>query len=149
GYYYLYYSVSTFGSSNSAIGVVRTPSLKNPSWQDLGVVVRSYGGSSEINAIDPALFRDHDGRVYMSYGSFFGGLGVAELNQSTGKLASGVTDIYGRNNKSIDAPYTTRHGDYYSLFMNRGSCCQGSNSSYYVTVARSTSVYGPYSGERT
>src|SRR5690554_2111049 len=81
GYYYLYYSVSTFGSSRSAIGVVRTPSLKNPSWQDLGVVVRSYGGSSEINAIDPALFRDHDGRVYMSYGSFFGGLGVAEINQ--------------------------------------------------------------------
>src|SRR5690606_35675240 len=51
--------------------------------------------------------------------------------------------------RSIEAPYITRHGDYYYLFMNRGSCCQGSNSSYYVTVARSTSVYGPYSGERT
>lgn len=149
GYYYLYYSVSTFGSSRSAIGVVRTASLKNPSWQDLGVVVQSYGGSSEINAIDAALFRDYDGRVYMSYGSFFGGLGLAEINQNTGKLASSVTQIYGGNHQSIEAPYITRDGDYYYLFMNRGSCCQGSNSSYYITVARSTDIYGPYTGERT
>ncbi|HTF85586.1 MAG TPA: family 43 glycosylhydrolase [Cellvibrio sp.] len=149
GYYYLYYSVSTFGSSTSAIGVVRTASLKNPSWQDLGVVVQSYGGSSEINAIDPALFRDHDGRVYMSYGSFFGGLGVAEINQSTGKLLGSVNHIYGGNHQSIEAPYITRNGDYYYLFMNRGSCCQGSNSSYYITVARASNVFGPYTGERT
>src|SRR3990167_5017878 len=30
GYYYLYYSASTFGSSRSAIGVARSVSLKNP-----------------------------------------------------------------------------------------------------------------------
>ena len=149
GYFYLYYSVSTFGSSTSAIGVVRTASLKNPNWQDLGVVVQSYGGSSEINAIDPALYRDHDGRVYMSYGSFFGGIGLAEVNQNTGKLASSVTHIYGGNHQDIEAPYITRNGDYYYLFINRGSCCQGANSSYYVQVARSTSIYGPYTGTRT
>lgn len=74
GYYYLYYSVSTFGSSRSAIGVARSPSLKNPSWQDLGMVVSSSGAATDINATDPALFRDHDGRIYMSYGSFFGGV---------------------------------------------------------------------------
>lgn len=148
-YYYLYYSVSTFGSSASAIGVARTASLKNPSWQDLGVVVQSYGGNSEINAIDPALFRDYDGRVYMSYGSFFGGIGLAEINQNTGKLAGNVTHIYGGNHQDIEAPYITRNGDYYYLFVNRGSCCQGANSSYYVQVSRSTSIYGPWSGTRT
>ncbi|WP_341938386.1 family 43 glycosylhydrolase [Marinimicrobium sp. C2-29] len=147
-YFYVYYSVSTFGSSRSAIGVVRTPSLKNPNWQDLGMVVQSYGGSDEINAIDAALFRDHDGRVYMSYGSWFGGLGVAEINQSTGKLASGVTKIYGGGHQSIEAPYITRNGDYYYLFFTRGKCCQGSNSTYKVQVARSTSVFGPYTDER-
>jgi arabinan endo-1,5-alpha-L-arabinosidase len=149
GYYYLYYSVSTFGSSNSAIGVARSASLKSPSWTDLGIVVESFGGSSEINAIDPALFRDHDGKVYMSYGSFHGGIGLAEINQSTGKLATSVTRIWGGGGADIEAPYIVRNGGYYYLFVNRGACCKGSNSTYYVEVARATSVTGPYSGTRT
>ena len=149
GYFYLYYSVSTFGSSNSAIGVVRSASLTSPSWQDLGVVVESYGGGSEINAIDPALYRDHDGKVYMSYGSFFGGIGIAEINQSTGKLNGSVTKIYGGNHADIEAPYISRNGDYYYLFINRGACCKGASSTYYVQVARSTSIYGPYTNVRT
>src|SRR5690606_40324908 len=70
---------------------------------------------------------------------FFGGLGVAEINQSNGMLLGSVNHIYGGTHQSIEAPYITRNGDYYYLFMNRGSCCQGSNSSYYVTVARSRS----------
>lgn len=149
GYFYLYYSVSTFGSSNSAIGVARSASLTSPAWQDLGIVVESYGGSSEINAIDPALYRDHDGKVYMSYGSFFGGIGLAEINQSTGKLNGSVTKIYGGNHADIEAPYITRNGDYYYLFINRGACCNGASSTYYVQVARSTSIYGPYTDVRT
>jgi arabinan endo-1,5-alpha-L-arabinosidase len=149
GYYYLYYSVSTFGTSSSAIGVARSLSLKNPSWQDLGIVVESFGGSSEINAIDPSLLRDHNGKVYMSYGSFFGGIGVAEINQSTGKLNGSVTKIWGGNHADIEAPAITRNGNYYYLFVNRGACCKGSNSTYYVEVQRATSITGPYSGTRT
>lgn len=147
-YFYVYYSVSTFGSSRSAIGVVRTPSLKNPNWQDLGMVVQSYGGANEINAIDPALFRDHDGKVYMSYGSWFGGLGVAEIDQTSGKLAEAVSYVYGGDHQSIEAPYITRHGDYYYLFFTRGLCCRGADSTYQVQVARSSNVLGPYTGER-
>jgi arabinan endo-1,5-alpha-L-arabinosidase len=149
GYYYLYYSVSTFGTSVSAIGVARTASLTSPSWTDLGIVVESWGGSSEINAIDPALYRDHDGKVYMSYGSFFGGIGIAEINQGTGKLNGSVTKIYGGNHADIEAPYIARNGDYYYLFINRGACCKGASSTYYVQVARSTSIYGPYTDART
>ncbi len=149
GYYYIYYSVSTFGTSASAIGVARSASLKNPSWTDLGIVMESYGGSAEINAIDPALFRDHNGKVYMSYGSFFGGIGVAEINQSTGKRASGVTNIMGGSGKDMEAPYITRNGDYYYLFVNRGKCCLNVNSTYYIEVSRSSSVTGPYTGTRT
>ncbi|MCU6435687.1 family 43 glycosylhydrolase [Undibacterium sp. Jales W-56] len=148
GYYYIYYSVSSFGSSVSAIGVARSASLKNPGWTDLGIVVESYGGSAEINAIDPAVFRDHNGKIYLSYGSFFGGIGVAEINQSTGKLASGVTHILGGGGSDMEAPYITRNGDYYYLFVNRGKCCQGVNSTYYIEVSRSTSVTGPYTDTR-
>jgi arabinan endo-1,5-alpha-L-arabinosidase len=149
GYYYLYYSVSTFGTSNSAIGVARSASLKNPAWTDLGIVVESFGGASEINAIDPALYRDHDGKVYMSYGSFFGGIGLAEINQSTGKLASSVSTILGGGGRDMEAPYLTRDGNYYYLWVNRGACCKGVDSSYYVEVQRATSITGPYSGTRT
>jgi arabinan endo-1,5-alpha-L-arabinosidase len=149
GYYYIYYSVSTFGTSNSAIGVARSLSLKTPSWTDLGIVVQSYGGSGEINAIDPALIRDHDGKVYLSYGSFFGGIGVAEINQSTGKLATSVTTVLGGGGTDMEAPYIVREGDYYYLFVNRGACCNGSTSTYYVEVQRATSITGPYSGTRT
>ncbi|WP_377703046.1 family 43 glycosylhydrolase [Pseudoduganella sp. UC29_71] len=149
GYYYLYYSVSTFGTSTSAIGVARSASLKNPSWTDLGIVVESFGGASEINAIDPALFRDHDGKVYMSYGSFFGGIGVAEINQATGKLAGNVTPILGGGGVDMEAPYIVREGGYYYLYVNRGACCKGADSTYYVQVQRATSVTGPYTGTRT
>lgn len=150
GYWYLYYSVSTFGTSSSAIGVARSASLKNPSWQDLGIVVESYGGGGEINAIDPALMRDHDGKVYMSYGSFFGGIGVAEINQATGKLAGSVTHLLGGGSaRDYEAPYITRNGAYYYLFVNRGACCKGADSTYYVQVQRATSVTGPYSDTRT
>jgi len=149
GYYYLYYSVSTFGSSNSAIGVARTASLKNPAWTDLGIVVESFGGSGEINAIDPALFRDHDGKVYMSWGSFFGGIGLAEINQATGKITGSVSTIWGGGHRDIEAPYITRNGNDYYLFVNRGSCCKGADSTYYVEVQRATNIRGPYSGTRT
>ncbi|HEY0063100.1 MAG TPA: family 43 glycosylhydrolase [Telluria sp.] len=149
GYYYLYYSVSTFGTSSSAIGVARSASLKNPAWQDLGIVVESFGGSSEINAIDPALMRDHDGKVYLSYGSFFGGIGLAEINQSSGKLAGSVSKILGGGFADIEAPYITRNGAYYYLFVNRGACCKSSASTYYVEVQRATNIRGPYTGTRT
>lgn len=149
GYYYLYYSVSTFGSSRSAIGVVRTPSLNNPNWQDQGMVISSNGGTNEKNAIDPALFRDDNGRVYMSYGSWFDGIGVVEINPSTGKTIGGVTHLYGGGHQSIEAPYITKNNGYYYLFVNRGKCCDGLNSTYYIEVGRSTSITGPYSGWRT
>lgn len=149
GYYYLYYSVSTFGTSSSAIGVARSASLKNPSWTDLGIVVESFGGRDEINAIDPALFRDHDGKVYMSWGSFFGGIGLAEINQSTGKLSGSVSKIWGGGHADIEAPAITRNGNEYYLFVNRGACCKGSDSTYYVEVQKATNIRGPYSGTRT
>jgi arabinan endo-1,5-alpha-L-arabinosidase len=93
--YYLYYSCSTWGSSQSAIGVVRTASLNDPVWQDMGKVVSSNGSSAAINAIDPGLFKDDDGKVYMTYGSWFGGIGIMEIDTVTGKATTGTTHIYG------------------------------------------------------
>ena len=150
GLYHLYYSVSTFGSSRSAIGLVTSPTLDpdNPNyrWTDRGMVVSSNGSSTAYNAIDPALLRDTDGRVYMSYGSFFGGLVVVEINPSTGKVRSGssTTKLAGGGHSDWEAPYIIKEGNYYYFFANRGKCCQGSNSTYTIVMGRSTNIRGPY-----
>lgn len=149
GRYYLYYSCSTFGSSTSAIGVASSPTLDQNSsnyvWTDHGMVVSS-NSSSQINAIDPALFRDTDGRVYMSYGSFSNGIGIIEINPSTGKVRSGATlrKVAGGNGSDWEAPYLIKEGSYYYLFVNRGFCCRGVNSTYRIVVGRSSSPTGPF-----
>jgi arabinan endo-1,5-alpha-L-arabinosidase len=40
------------------------------------------------------------------------------------------------------------HSGYYYVFYNRGSCCSGTSSTYYVSVARSTSPTSGFSGNR-
>ncbi|MBN2215271.1 MAG: family 43 glycosylhydrolase [Bacteroidales bacterium] len=149
GAYYLYYSCSSFGSSYSAIGVVKSSSLNSPVWVDMGMVVSSDGSSTAINAIDPGLFRDNDGKIYMVYGSWFGGIGIVEIDSITGLAVSSVTHLYGGSHQSIEAPYLFKEGDYYYLVVNRGNCCQGVNSTYYITVGRSANVTGPYEGWQT
>jgi arabinan endo-1,5-alpha-L-arabinosidase len=149
GKYYLYYSCSTFGSSRSAIGVATSPTLdqNSPSyaWTDLGMVVSSTS-SSQINAIDPAIFKNTDGRVYMTYGSFSNGIGVVELDPVSGKIKSSasVIKVAGGAGADWEAPYLVREGNYYYLFVNRGYCCRGTNSTYRIVVGRSTSPTGPF-----
>lgn len=149
GKYYLYYSCSTFGSPRSAIGVATSPTLdqNSPSykWTDLGMVVSS-ATQTDINAIDPALLKDSNGRVYMTYGSFSGGIGVVELDPATGlrKAGAAIRHVAGGNRASWEAPYLFKEGNYYYLVVNRGACCQGVNSTYFLVMGRSTNINGPY-----
>lgn len=147
--YYLYYSCSTWGSTLSVIGVARSASLNNPSWEDLGPVVYSNGLSTDINAIDPGMFRDEDGKIYMTYGSWFGGIGIVEIDSITGTAQSGTTHIYGGDHQSIEASVVIKKDNYYYLIVNRGNCCDGVSSTYYITAGRSTNVFGPYDEFRT
>ena len=147
--YYLFYSCSSWGSSYSAIGVAKTKSLNTPSWTDLGEVVSSDGTDTAINAIDPGIFRDDDGKVYMSYGSWFGGIGIIEIDTVNCKSIGSTTHLYGGSHQSIEASYIFKDGDYYYLVVNRGNCCFGVYSTYYITVGRGTNVKGPYENFRT
>jgi arabinan endo-1,5-alpha-L-arabinosidase len=145
GKYYLYYSCSTFGSKVSAIGlatnVTLDPASPNYRWEDQGEVVSSNAGSA-ANAIDPAVFKDANGEAWLSYGSFFGGIRITQLNAATGKL-SGTTS-YAVANGGVEAAYLTRQGAFYYLFINRGSCCNGINSTYHILVGRSPVPTGPF-----
>lgn len=70
GLYYLYYSVSTFGSQQSVIGLAVNRSLDPASaeyvWEDRGKVVESSRQATNFNAIDPALLVDQQGRWHLS-----------------------------------------------------------------------------------
>ena len=146
GAYYCYYSCSTWGSSRSAIGVAKSPSLNNPEWTDLGMVVSSDGTSTAINAIDPGLFRDDDGKTYMVYGSWFGGIGIVEIDTITGLATTSTTHLYGGGHQSIEAANMIKEGNNYFLIVNRGNCCQGVNSTYYIVAGKSENIMGPYTG---
>ncbi|MGD0546468.1 MAG: arabinan endo-1,5-alpha-L-arabinosidase [Terracidiphilus sp.] len=150
--YYMYYAVSTFGASTSAIGLSKATSLSSMNWSDQGMVVNSTGGSNAINAIDPALFIDSTtGDYWLSYGSYFGGIAVVQINPSTMKVKSGSTPkvIAGGNPVGADweGSYITQNGGYYYLWANRGRCCNGVGSTYTIVVGRATSVTGPYVNE--
>ncbi|ONK09833.1 arabinan endo-1,5-alpha-L-arabinosidase [Streptomyces sp. MP131-18] len=144
GQYYLYYSASSFGSNHSAIFLATSPSGDSGTWTDRGVVVESQQ-SDDFNAIDPDLVVDDDGRWWLSFGSFWSGLKMVEIDPSTGKRADGTMHaIAGRGGGAIEAPTVFKRGDYYYLFVSFDLCCRGADSTYRVMVGRATSVTGPY-----
>lgn len=143
----LYYSVSEFGKNTSAIALATSPTLdpKSPDhrWTDRGVVIRS-GKGDDYNAIDPAMLLD-EGRLWMSFGSFWGGIFLVELDPKTGLRVSPDSPVHQIAwAKEIEAPTLYRRGEYYYLFVNHGLCCRGKDSTYRVLVGRSKKITGPY-----
>jgi len=146
--YLLYYAVSSFGKITSAIGLATTPTLDPANlayhWTDHGIVVESREGG-DFNAIDPSVFSDDDGTLWLAFGSYWSGIKLVQLDPQTGKrLTPGAPFISLAYNKSIEASCLYKHDGYYYLFVNWGSCCRGVNSTYNIRVGRSRKVTGPY-----
>jgi len=146
--YLLYYSVSSFGKMTSAIGLATNPTLDpdDPAyhWTDQGFVVRTQDGDG-YNAIDPSIFHDGDGSLWLTFGSYWSGIKLIQLEPQTGKRMPPDSKLFSlAYNESIEASYLCRHDDYYYLFVNWGSCCQGPKSTYNIRIGRSKSITGPY-----
>lgn len=146
--YLLYYAVSSMGKMTSAIGLATNPTLDpaDPAyhWTDQGYVVRTQEGDG-YNAIDPSLFQDRNGSLWMAFGSYWSGIKLIQLDPLTGKrLASDSQPVPLAYNESIEASYLCRHDDYYYLFVNWGSCCRGPESTYNIRIGRSKTITGPY-----
>jgi arabinan endo-1,5-alpha-L-arabinosidase len=107
------------------------------------VVVTSSDGIEDNDAIDPGLLLDPtDGRLWLSYGTYFGFIRLVELDPKTGGRVEGNKPI----NIAIDCEATDliyRDGWYY-LLGTHGTCCDGANSTYNIVVGRSRKVTGPY-----
>jgi arabinan endo-1,5-alpha-L-arabinosidase len=86
GTYYLYYSVSAFGRNNSAIGVATNTTLHQSDpkykWVDHGIVVQSVAGRDMWNAIDPNVAFDEDENPWMTFGSFWMGMKLVNLQRN-------------------------------------------------------------------
>ena len=155
GKYHLYYSVSTFGSNRSSIGLVTNETLDPASdkyrWVDQGKVISSYP-ADDWNAIDPNIVLDEEDQPWMSFGSFWGGLKLRKLDAGTGKLSSHDQTLYALASRprtaqlpgAIEAPAIVRKNGYYYLFVSFDFCCRGKDSTYNIRVGRARRVTGPY-----
>jgi arabinan endo-1,5-alpha-L-arabinosidase len=156
GKFHLYYSVSSFGSRNSAIGLATTRTLDPASpdykWVDEGLVLRSYQDQDDWNAIDPNAVIQDEKNLWLSWGSFWGGIKMRRIDPATGKLSTTDTTLYSLSsrpretpiNGSVEAPFIVRHDDYWYLFVSFDRCCRGAESTYNVVVGRARDVTGPY-----
>jgi len=115
------------------------------------------------NAIDPCVFYDEDGKLWMTYGSWSGGIFMLELDEATGLRdydvayeTGNTSDAYfgkkiaGGYYASGEASYIEHIGNYYYLFMTYGGLTAGGNpddynaGGYQMRVFRSEKVDGPY-----
>ena len=148
GRYLLYYSVSRFGVNTSAIALLSNPTLDpdepNYKWTDHGIVVQSYR-TNNFNAIDPHVVRTEKGELWMSFGSFWNGIQLLQLNPKSGlRIAPNAPWHRLAYDREIEAPAIHFRDGYYYLFVNWGRCCRGTNSTYNVRVGRSREITGPY-----
>ncbi|MFT3734852.1 MAG: glycoside hydrolase family 43 protein [Rhodocyclaceae bacterium] len=143
GRVWLYYSISTFGSNTSAIGLVSASSIAKGDWRDDGKVISTKSGSNDYNAIDPNLTFDASGNPYLVFGSWFSGIKITKLDKSTMKPTGSLTTLAKRSN-GIEAPVIVYRDGYYYLFVSIDKCCAGTSSTYKIAYGRSTSITGPY-----
>lgn len=160
GKFYMYYCASTFGSPRSAIGIAVSDKVEGP-YRHYAVILRSgqtpadgpsedgtpYNRMKHPNCIDPHTFYDKDGRLWMVYGSYFGGIFIIELDPNTGLPLPGQgygERLIGGNHSPIEGPFIlySPETDYYYLFVSFGGL--DSRGGYNIRVMRSRNVTGPY-----
>jgi len=131
-------------ASNVHVMWTRTldPQSPNFGFKD-DTVVASSDGIEDCDAIDPAFLLDPtDGRLWLTYGTYFGFIRIVELDPKTGMRMPNNQAL----NIAIDCEATAmmyRDGWYY-LLGTHGTCCDGANSTYNIVVGRSKKVTGPY-----
>lgn len=147
--YLIAYSATGGGLGGGHAGRVLTMWNRtlNPDSPDFAYTEAIEVAASEMDedcdAIDAGLFMDpQTGRLWCTYGTYFGFIRIVELDPETGARVEGNEAV----NVAIDCEATTviyRNGWYY-LLGTHGTCCDGVNSTYNIVVGRSRSVTGPY-----
>jgi len=125
--------------------------LSNGSWNS------SYG----TNAIDPCVLYDKSGNLWMSYGSWFGGIYMLKLDASTGLrdysytyststnssdayMGKKISGGYGKCGEGSYITYDSTSGYYYLYVSYCGLDATDSFSGYHLRMFRSSNITGPY-----
>ncbi len=144
--YRIYYCVSAFGEKVSMISLATAPTPLGP-WTNQGCVVKT-NDDTPMNAIDPTISDVIDGRQWMIYGSYFGGIYCVELDPATGnvKTPGDLGHLVARRanyqTDNLEAPeliYSPEHKKYY-LFGSYDPLM----TTYNVRVGRSDTPEGPF-----
>ena len=150
GRYYMYYCTCEGSSPLSALGLAVSDSPEGP-FKNLGIMLKSggegYDATQLPNAIDPNVFYDKDGKLWMVYGSYSGGIYILEMDETTGFPLEGQgygKKLLGKNHARIEAPYITYNPEtgYYYLFLSFGGL--NAADGYNIRVCRSENPDGPY-----
>ena len=151
GRFWLYYSLSTFGSQHSAIGLATAERPDAETWRDEGLVFQSRRGDP-YNAIDPCAFSDTKGKLWLVFGSFWKGLFALPLDPKTGKPVPDAAPkcVAARpEGTAIEAPILMEKGGWIYLFAAIDFCCRGAGSTYKTIVGRARSMHGPFLDKKT
>ncbi len=150
GRYHLYYSVSSFGSNRSVIGLATNKTLNPLStdylWRDEGKAFESQPGD-DYNAIDSNVLPQGKARLAFVFGSFWSGVKLTTADQKTGKPLPGapIRALARRSSPdAIEAPFLVRRNGFYYLFASFDFCCRGVRSDYNLRVGRARHLEGPY-----
>lgn len=149
GKFHLYYSVSAWMNFNSSIGyatnITLNPNSPEYKWHDEGMIISFRNGGEGVNVIDPNIFVDDDGKVWLFYGSYKAGLRLVEINPLTGKLLNDPPEITVITTSLGEGVFVLKSTDnYYYIFASRGICCKGIESTYQIVMGRSKNIKGPY-----
>lgn len=115
-----------------------------------------YNYEKYPNAIDPTVFYDADGKMWMVYGSWSGGIFLLEIDEKTGLVIhpkedekNGVDPYFGKRllgggHKSIEGPYILydeESGYYYLPGLNKAYMATGHNSAFVDEDGKKYIVY--------
>ena len=151
GKYYMYYCTCEGSQPLSMLGRAVSDKPEGP-YVNLGVFLKSgqsgFNATSQPNVVDPCVFFDAEGRLWMVYGSYSGGIFILELDTETGLPIEGQPyygkKLLGKNHARIEAPYIlySPETEYYYLFLSFGGL--DSTGGYNIRVCRSKTPDGPY-----
>jgi beta-xylosidase len=108
-----------------------TDPYDDASWGD-PVIVENPG-----NDIDPDLFFDDDGKVYMSVAA---GIWLSEIDLATGAATEPLKVWNGTGNRNPEGPHFYKKDGFYYLLIGEG----GTETNHSATIARATNIQGPY-----
>ncbi|GGF81225.1 hypothetical protein GCM10010912_27920 [Paenibacillus albidus] len=150
GKFYMYYNACEGSQPLSAMGLAVADNVEG-SYKDLGIFLKSgdagYDATVKPNVVDPDAFFDKDGKLWMVYGSYSGGIFILEMDPVTGFPLEGQGNgkhLLGQNHSRIEAPavnYNPVTG-YYYLYVTFGGL--DAVGGYNMRVARSLNPDGPY-----